>query len=201
MDRVTRRHALRRSASTRARRCQGPTPRPAGFVSNWGDEPQPRPWLDQPSSGSGKWSAAGLIGQVASAVEGERNDRLHWAGCRIAEDVVAGKASRTDADDAATELERVAIKVGLSKRKAKWTVRAAVLERDGHTFQIKRAKCRTLATEVDDIRPVSDRGVPLRDVQLAARHADPRTTTTNDRRRENFGRHATYVVVAFIAGT
>ena len=79
-------------------------------------------------------------------------------------------------------------------------MRAAVLERDGHTFQIKRAKCRTLATEVDDIRPVSDRGVPLRDVQLAARHADPRTTT-NDRRRENFGRHAAYVVVAFIAGT
>ena len=33
-------------------------------------------------------------------------------------------------------------------------------------------------------------GVPLRDVQLAARHADPRTTTFYDRRRENFDRHA-----------
>jgi integrase/recombinase XerD len=35
-----------------------------------------------------------------------------------------------------------------------------------------------------------DAGVPLRDVQIAARHADPRTTTIYDRRRENFDRHA-----------
>ena len=35
-----------------------------------------------------------------------------------------------------------------------------------------------------------DAGVPLRDVQLAARHADPRTTTIYDRRRQNFDRHA-----------
>ena len=31
-----------------------------------------------------------------------------------------------------------------------------------------------------------DAGVPLRDVQIAARHADPRTTTIYDRRRQNF---------------
>src|SRR6266851_607717 len=45
-----------------------------------------------------------------------------------------------------------------------------------------------------------DAGVPLRDVQIAARHADPRTTTIYDRRRENFDRHAAYIVVAFVAG-
>jgi integrase/recombinase XerD len=45
-----------------------------------------------------------------------------------------------------------------------------------------------------------DASVPLRDVQLAARHADPRTTTVYDRRRQNFDRHAAYVVVAFVAG-
>jgi len=45
-----------------------------------------------------------------------------------------------------------------------------------------------------------DVGVPLRDVQLAARHADPRTTTIYDRRRQNLDRHAAYVVVAFVAG-
>jgi integrase/recombinase XerD len=44
-----------------------------------------------------------------------------------------------------------------------------------------------------------DAGVSLRDVQIAARHADPRTTTIYDRRRENFDRHAAYVVVAFVA--
>lgn len=37
-------------------------------------------------------------------------------------------------------------------------------------------------------------------MQLAACHADPRTTTIYDRRRENFDRHAAYVVVAFVAG-
>jgi integrase/recombinase XerD len=45
-----------------------------------------------------------------------------------------------------------------------------------------------------------DAGVPLRDVQLAARHADPRTTTVYDRRRQDFDKHAAYVVVAFVAG-
>ena len=43
-----------------------------------------------------------------------------------------------------------------------------------------------------------DAGVPLRDVQLVARHADPRTTTVYDRRRQNFDRHAAYAVVAFV---
>ncbi len=50
------------------------------------------------------------------------------------------------------------------------------------------------------IMAVLDAGVPLRDVQIAARHADPRTTTIYDRRRQNFDRHAAYVVVAFVAG-
>jgi integrase/recombinase XerD len=43
-----------------------------------------------------------------------------------------------------------------------------------------------------------DAGVPLRDVQLAARHADPRTTTVYDHRRRNFDRHAAYAVVAYV---
>ena len=41
---------------------------------------------------------------------------------------------------------------------------------------------------------------PSVQAQVAARHADPRTTTIYDRRRENFDRHAAYVVVAFVAG-
>jgi integrase len=43
-------------------------------------------------------------------------------------------------------------------------------------------------------------GVPLREVQIAARHADPRTTTVYDRRRLDFDRHAAYVVAAFVTG-
>jgi hypothetical protein len=45
-----------------------------------------------------------------------------------------------------------------------------------------------------------DAGVPLREVQVAARHADPRTTTVYDCWRQDFDRHATNVVVAFVAG-
>ena len=44
-----------------------------------------------------------------------------------------------------------------------------------------------------------DAGVPLRDVQIAARHSDPRTTTRYDRTRHNLDRHANYIVTAFIA--
>ncbi len=45
-----------------------------------------------------------------------------------------------------------------------------------------------------------DAGVTLRDVQIAARHADPRTTTRYDRARGNLDRHANSIVAAFIAG-
>lgn len=45
-----------------------------------------------------------------------------------------------------------------------------------------------------------DAGVPLRDVQIAARHSDPRTTTRYDRARGNLDRHAVHTVSAFIAG-
>jgi integrase/recombinase XerD len=45
-----------------------------------------------------------------------------------------------------------------------------------------------------------DAGVPLRDVQEAASHADPRTTMRYDRARTSLDRHATYVVAAYVAG-
>ena len=44
-----------------------------------------------------------------------------------------------------------------------------------------------------------DAGVPLRDVQDAASHADPRTTMRYDRARHSLDRHATYIVSTFVA--
>jgi site-specific recombinase XerD len=44
-----------------------------------------------------------------------------------------------------------------------------------------------------------DAGVSLRDVQDAARHADPRTTRRYDRARHALDRHATYTLAAFVA--
>jgi integrase len=45
-----------------------------------------------------------------------------------------------------------------------------------------------------------DAGVPLRDVQEAASHADPRTTMRYDRARGSLDRHGTYIVAAYVAG-
>jgi site-specific recombinase XerD len=47
-----------------------------------------------------------------------------------------------------------------------------------------------------------DAGVDLRDVQIAARHADPRTTMRYDRARQNLDRHPNYILAAYMsAGT
>jgi len=45
-----------------------------------------------------------------------------------------------------------------------------------------------------------DAGVDLRDVQIAARHADPRTTMRYDRARKNLDRHPNYILAAYMAG-
>jgi len=45
-----------------------------------------------------------------------------------------------------------------------------------------------------------DAGVPLRDVQEAAPHADARTTMRYDRARVSLDWHATYIVAAYLAG-
>jgi integrase/recombinase XerD len=58
---------------------------------------------------------------------------------------------------------------------------------------------RPLMLRAGFIMAALDAGVPLRDVQLAARHSDPRTTTVYDRCRQNLDRHAD-VVVALVAG-
>jgi integrase/recombinase XerD len=44
-----------------------------------------------------------------------------------------------------------------------------------------------------------DNGVSLRDVQIAARHADPRTTMRHDRARKNLDRHPNDIIAADMA--
>jgi integrase len=44
-----------------------------------------------------------------------------------------------------------------------------------------------------------DAGVDLRDVHIAARHADPRTTMRYDRARNNLDRHPNYILAAYMA--
>ena len=47
---------------------------------------------------------------------------------------------------------------------------------------------------------VKGTGVPLRDVQEAASHADPRTTMRPEQTRGSLDRHATYMAAAYVAG-
>jgi site-specific recombinase XerD len=42
-------------------------------------------------------------------------------------------------------------------------------------------------------------GVDLRDVQIAARHADPRTPMRYDRARKKLDRHPNYILAAYMA--
>jgi integrase/recombinase XerD len=45
-----------------------------------------------------------------------------------------------------------------------------------------------------------DAGVPLRDAQILARHADPRTTEHYDRARGNLDRHGVHFLTSYVAG-
>ena len=83
---------------------------------------------------------------------------------------------RLDRHAAARIVARIARKAGIAKRVGPHTLR--------HAF----------------ITAALDAGVPLRDVQEAASHADPRTTMRYDRARVSLDRHATYIVATFIAG-
>jgi integrase/recombinase XerD len=44
-----------------------------------------------------------------------------------------------------------------------------------------------------------DAGADLRDVQIAARHADPRTTMRYEWARNNLDRHPNYILAAYMA--
>ena len=83
---------------------------------------------------------------------------------------------RLDRHGAGRIVRRVARRAGITKKVSPHTLR--------HAF----------------ITAALDAGVPLRDVQEAASHADPRITIRHDRARGSLDRHATYIVAAFIAG-
>jgi hypothetical protein len=64
----------------------------------------------------------------------------------------------------------------------------------GSASGVGRTRCATPSSAA------LDAGVPLRDGQEAASHADPRTTMRFDRGRQSLDRHATFIVATFIAG-
>jgi len=89
---------------------------------------------------------------------------------------LARDGQRLDRHGAARAVRRAAGRAGITKPVGPHTLR--------HAF----------------ITAALDAGVPLRDVQEAASHADPRTTMRYDRARGSLDRHATYIVAAYLAG-
>ena len=89
---------------------------------------------------------------------------------------LAADGRRLDRHGAGRIVRKVARRAGIGKVVTPYTLR--------HAF----------------ITAALDAGVPLRDVQEAASHADPRTTIRYDRARGSLDRHATYIVAAYIAG-
>jgi integrase/recombinase XerD len=75
------------------------------------------------------------------------------------------------------------------------------LDRHGAARVVRRVASRAgITLRHAFITAALDAGVPLRDVQEAASHADPRTTMRYDRARGSLDRHATYIVAAYLAG-
>ena len=85
--------------------------------------------------------------------------------------------------------------------------RGARMDRHAATRRLHRlARVNGLRTKVHPhmlrhtfVTTMLDAGVDLRDVQIAARHADPRTTMRYDRARTNLDRHPNYILAAYMA--
>src|SRR5262249_17306119 len=75
----------------------------------------------------------------------------------------------------------------------------AITNRDEYPY-LSRLQAQVSGTVGTLLSTSLDAGVPLRDVQEAASHADPRTTMRYDRARGSLDRHATYIVAAYLAG-
>ncbi len=100
-----------------------------------------------------------------------------YIGERVSGPIFLGaKGGRMDRYAADRMVKRLASRAGIPKRISPHSLR--------HSF----------------ITAALDAGVPLRDVQEAASHADPRTTMRYDRGRGSLDRHATYIVATFVAG-
>ena len=82
---------------------------------------------------------------------------------------------------------------------ALFAVRRADIESFARELEARGRARATVTRRLSTIAAL-DAGVPLRDVQEAASHADPRTTMRYDRARGSLDRHATHIVAAYLAG-
>lgn len=87
------------------------------------------------------------------------------------------------------------------------TTRKPIDRRDCYRMVVRIAKVAGIPRHISPhslrhaaITNALDAGVPLRDAQILARHADPRTTEHYDRARGNLDRHGVHFLTAYVAG-
>ncbi len=144
------------------------------------------------------FEATGADVEALSEVRGHRVLRVHGKGDKVALVPLPPAVSRA-IDRAAGSRETGPL----------------LLNREGRRMDLHAATRRlrqlalTAGVAIDRVHPhmlrhtfvttMLDAGVDLRDVQIAARHADPRTTMRYDRARTNLDRHPNYILAAYMA--
>jgi len=97
-----------------------PLPLPAWLARLASEPTSSRPQLAVPAERvTPRGALVGIVRFVLESAEGERNNRLHWAACRAAQDVAAG---RYDESHARAALLQAAIDVGLGESEACRTI-------------------------------------------------------------------------------
>jgi integrase len=142
--------------------------------------------------------AAGANIEALGLERGHRTLRVMRKGGKVVTIRLAPRSAR--AIDPAIG-ERTSGPILLAADGAAWTATARLVScAESQNGQVSTSRSVPTRSATRASLAALDAGVPLRDVQEAASHADPRTTVRYDRARVSLDRHATYIVSTFIVG-
>lgn len=144
------------------------------------------------------FEATGADVEALSEVHGHRVLRIHGKGDKIALVPLPPAVSR--AIDRAVD-ERLSGPILRSRTGSRMDRHCATrrLRALARSAGVSTARMHPHMLRHTFVTTMLDAGVDLRDVQIAARHADPRTTMRYDRARKNLDRHPNYVLAAYMA--
>lgn len=144
------------------------------------------------------FEATGSDIEGLSEVHGHRVLRVHGKGGKVVLTPLPPAVGR--AIDHATD-ERLSGPILLSRDGTRMTRHVATrrLQRLAELAGLDMPRIHPHMLRHRFVTTMLDAGVDLRDVQIAARHADPRTTMRYDRARKNLDRHPNYILAAYMA--
>ncbi len=144
------------------------------------------------------FEATGADLEHLGEVHGHRVLRVHGKGDKVV--LVPLPPAVARAIDSATT-GRTTGPIVLSRRGTRMDRHAATrrLHRLAETAGVRLPRIHPHMLRHFFVTTMFDGGVDLRDVQIAARHADPRTTLRYDGARQNLDRHPNYILAAYMA--